>query len=174
MQDINCCQTVARACALVYNWWSWYCRAAHPTGRLEAITNRPLLLAAVGKAASHTNQTTLYLTPMHGRADVLRKLIAEQVEDGPRLDAGNLPFTCLPRPRLGPQGDRPVMAESSHSSPDQRAVRSAIRNPCCRPTPPPVVTPVDARMMSGRAGQCPAQRHWQADASTGSAACGSA
>jgi hypothetical protein len=50
-QDNNRCQTVARACALVYNGWSGYCRAAHPTGRLEAITSRPLLLAAVGKAA---------------------------------------------------------------------------------------------------------------------------
>jgi Transposase DDE domain group 1 len=75
-QDINRCQTVARACALVYNWWSWYCRAAHPMGRLEAITSRPLLLAAVGKAASHANQTTLYLTPLHGRADILKRLIA--------------------------------------------------------------------------------------------------
>lgn len=75
-QDVNRCQTMARSCALVYNWWSWYCRAAHPGGRLEAITSRPLLLAAVGKAATHGNQTTLYLTPMHGRADVLRKLIA--------------------------------------------------------------------------------------------------
>ena len=75
-QDLNRSQTVARACALVYNWWSWYCRAAHPTGRLEAITSRPLLLAAVGKAVNHANQTTLYLTPLHGRADVLRRLIA--------------------------------------------------------------------------------------------------
>ena len=75
-QDINRCQTVARSCALVYNWWSWYCRAAHPGGRLEAITSRPLLLAAVGKAASHANQTTLYLTPLHGRADIVKRLIA--------------------------------------------------------------------------------------------------
>ena len=75
-QDIKRCQTVARACALVYNWWSWYCRASHPTGRLEAITSRPLLLAAVGKAVSHANQTTLYLTALHGRADVLKRLIA--------------------------------------------------------------------------------------------------
>jgi hypothetical protein len=75
-QDISRCQTVARACALVYNGWSWYCRAAHPTGRLEAITSRPLLLAAVGKAASHANRTTLYLTPLHGRADVLKRLNA--------------------------------------------------------------------------------------------------
>jgi hypothetical protein len=70
----NRCQTVARAGALVYNCWSWYCRAAHPTGRREAITGRPLLLAAVGKAANHADQTTRYLT-LHGRADVLRKLI---------------------------------------------------------------------------------------------------
>ena len=75
-QDINRCQTMARACALIYNWWSWYCRAAHPQARLEAITSRPLLLAAVGKATSHGNQTTLYLTPMHGRVDVLKELIA--------------------------------------------------------------------------------------------------
>jgi hypothetical protein len=75
-QDLTRCQTVARSCALVYNGWTWYCRAAHPQGRMEAITSRPLLLAAVGKAASHANQTTLYLTPLHGRADVLKRLIA--------------------------------------------------------------------------------------------------
>jgi Transposase DDE domain group 1 len=74
-QDINRCQTVARVCALVYNWWSWYCRAAHPQGRLEAITSRPLMLAAVGKAATHANQTTLYLTPLHGRVDLLKRLL---------------------------------------------------------------------------------------------------
>jgi hypothetical protein len=33
-QDMNRCQSTARACALVYNWWSWYCRAAHPHARL--------------------------------------------------------------------------------------------------------------------------------------------
>ena len=48
--DINRCQTTARACALVYNWWSWYCRTANPTARMQAITSRPLLLAAVGRA----------------------------------------------------------------------------------------------------------------------------
>lgn len=64
--DIRSCRTMARSCALVYKWWSWYCRAAHPGGRLEAITSRLLLLAAVGKAASHANQTTLYQRPLHG------------------------------------------------------------------------------------------------------------
>jgi Transposase DDE domain len=58
-QDINRCQTTARACALVYNWWSWCCRAANPTARMEAITSRPLLLAAVGRAAHRGGQTTL-------------------------------------------------------------------------------------------------------------------
>jgi len=69
-------QTTARARALVYNWWSWYCRAAHPRARMEAITSRPLLLAAVGRAAHSGGQTTLYLTPMHGKAYLLKPLIA--------------------------------------------------------------------------------------------------
>ncbi|MDO9316530.1 MAG: hypothetical protein Q7T97_18510 [Burkholderiaceae bacterium] len=75
-QDINRCQTTARACALVYNWWSWYCRAANPTARMEAITSRPLLLVAVRRAAHSGGQTTLYLTPMHGKAHLLKPLIA--------------------------------------------------------------------------------------------------
>jgi hypothetical protein len=44
-QDMARCQTSARAVALVYNWWSWYCRAAKPGARMEAITSRALLLA---------------------------------------------------------------------------------------------------------------------------------
>ena len=75
-QDINRCQTTARACALVYNWWSWYCRAANPEARMEAITSRPLLLAAVGRATHSSGQTTLYLTPLHGKAALLKSLIA--------------------------------------------------------------------------------------------------
>ena len=75
-QDINRCQTTARACALVYNWWSLYCRAANPKARMEAITSRPLLLAAVGRATHSGGQTTLYLTPLHGKANLLKALIA--------------------------------------------------------------------------------------------------
>jgi hypothetical protein len=58
-QDINRCQTTARACALVYNWWSWYCRTAKPSARVEAIASRPLLLAAVGTVANHAGQTAM-------------------------------------------------------------------------------------------------------------------
>jgi hypothetical protein len=49
-QDIERCQSSARVVALVYNWWSWYCRAAKPEARMEAMTSRALLLAAVGRA----------------------------------------------------------------------------------------------------------------------------
>jgi hypothetical protein len=43
---------------------------------MEAITSRPLLLAAVGTAANHAGQTTLYLRPLHGKRNVLKTLIA--------------------------------------------------------------------------------------------------
>jgi len=91
--DIARCQTSARGVALVYNWWSWFCRAASPKVRMEAITSRPLLLAGVGRAIKHAGQTTLYLTPMHAAkkkvvslVDNIRralrhaKLVAEQLK----------------------------------------------------------------------------------------------
>lgn len=75
-QDIERCQTSARAVALIYNWWSWYCRAAKPGARMEAITSRALLLAGVGRASQHAGQTTVHLTPMHAARDKLMELIA--------------------------------------------------------------------------------------------------
>jgi hypothetical protein len=75
-QDMHRSQVTARAVALVYNWWSWYVRAANPKARREALTSRPLLLAAVGRAASSGNQTTLYLTPMHAEAGLIKSMIA--------------------------------------------------------------------------------------------------
>ena len=75
-QDMHRSQVTERAVALVYNWWSWYVRAANPQARREALTSRPLLLAAVGRAASSGNQTTLYLTPMHAEAGLIKSMIA--------------------------------------------------------------------------------------------------
>jgi len=50
-------------------------RAANPSARREALTSRPLLLAAVGRATSSGNQTTLYLTPMHAEAGLIKSMI---------------------------------------------------------------------------------------------------
>ena len=74
-QDIERCQTSARSVALIYNWWSWYCRAAKPGARMEAITSRPLLLAGVGRTVKHAGQCTLYLTAMHAAGKSLIALI---------------------------------------------------------------------------------------------------
>ena len=41
---------------------------------MEAITSRPLLLAAVGRATHSGGQTTL--TPLHGKVNLLKSLIA--------------------------------------------------------------------------------------------------
>jgi hypothetical protein len=43
---------------------------------MEAMTSRPLQLAAVGRAAHGGGQTTLYLTPLHGKANIRKPLIA--------------------------------------------------------------------------------------------------
>ena len=51
-------------------------RAANPQARREALTSRPLLLAAVGRAVSSGNQTMLYLTPMHAEAGLIKSMIA--------------------------------------------------------------------------------------------------
>ena len=69
-------QITARAVALVYNWRSWYVRAANPQARREALTSRSLLLAAVGRATTHQGQTTLYLTPMHAETGLIKSMIA--------------------------------------------------------------------------------------------------
>ncbi|MDZ7811728.1 MAG: hypothetical protein U5L74_00810 [Ideonella sp.] len=53
--------------ALVYNWWSWYVRLAHPRTRLEAITSRPKLLSAVVKLTSHAGQKKV-LSERHARS----------------------------------------------------------------------------------------------------------
>jgi hypothetical protein len=62
--------------ALISTRRSWYYRAAKPEARMEAITSRGLLLAAVGRATRHAGKTTLYLSPMHAAKTTLMRLIA--------------------------------------------------------------------------------------------------
>jgi len=54
--------------ALVYNWWSLFTRLSAPSKHAEAITSRPLLLHAIGRKTSHSNQSTLTLTSLHAEA----------------------------------------------------------------------------------------------------------
>lgn len=75
-RDIERCDLSARAVALVYNWWSWYVRLAHPKARREAITSRPLLLSGVARLTEHAGQSRLLLTLVHGAGEQIKGMIA--------------------------------------------------------------------------------------------------
>ena len=75
-QDLERCNLCARAVALIYNWWSWYVRLAHPATRLEAITSRPLLLAGVAPLTQHAGQCRLLLTMTHAAGDLIKSMVA--------------------------------------------------------------------------------------------------
>ncbi len=74
--DLERCDLSARAVALIYNWWSWYVRLAHPQARREAITSRPMLLSGVARLTEHAGQSRLLLTLMHGAGDQIKAMIA--------------------------------------------------------------------------------------------------
>lgn len=75
-QDIERCNLSARAVALIYNWWSWYVRLAHPKARLEAVTSRPMLLSGVARLTHHAGQARLLLTITHAAGDRIKAMIA--------------------------------------------------------------------------------------------------
>jgi hypothetical protein len=75
-QDLERCNLSARAVALIYNWWSWYVRLAHPQARREAITSRPRLLAGVARLTEHAGQARLLLTLTHAAGDQIKTMIA--------------------------------------------------------------------------------------------------
>jgi len=74
-QDLERCNLSARAVALIYNWWSWYVRLAHPATRLEAITSRPLLLAGVARLTQHAGQCRLLLSMTHAAGDLIKSMV---------------------------------------------------------------------------------------------------
>ncbi len=74
--DIERCALTARAVALIYNWWSWYVRLAHPKTRLEAITSRPKLLCAVGTMTRHARKTKIIVAITHEATAQIKMLIA--------------------------------------------------------------------------------------------------
>lgn len=95
-QDLERCNLSARAVALIYNWWSWYVRLAHPQTRLEAITSRPLLLAGVARLTQHAGQSRLLVTLTHAASDQIKAMVAN-VRKG--LDAILAAAPQLPKPQ---------------------------------------------------------------------------
>ena len=73
--DLERCNLSARAVALMYNWWSWYVRLAHPKTRLEAITSRPMLLSGIARLTQHAGQSRLLLTLSHAAGDQIKSMI---------------------------------------------------------------------------------------------------
>ena len=122
-QDMHRSQVAARAVALVYNWWCWYVRAANPQARREALTSRPLLLAAVGRATSSGNQTTLQLTPMHAEAGLIKSMIAHvhAVIRHVRAAAAQLPELDRWRSLLAARRDPSALTISSPAHPGSPA-----------------------------------------------------
>jgi hypothetical protein len=57
--------------ALVYNWWSIFCRLADPNHHREAITTRPTLLNSIIRQTTHGNQTTLTISSTNGKKQVI-------------------------------------------------------------------------------------------------------
>lgn len=74
-QDMERCNLSARAVALIYNWWSWYVRLAHPKTRLEAITSRPLLLGGIARLTHHSGQSRLLVTITHVAGEQIKSMI---------------------------------------------------------------------------------------------------
>ncbi|MEW6236601.1 MAG: hypothetical protein AB1656_14550 [Candidatus Omnitrophota bacterium] len=72
-QDLKRCQIMARAIALIYNWWSLFARLAIPEKHAEAVTSRPLLLTGVAKQIRHGGQSTLIVTNAHSKTAAIQK-----------------------------------------------------------------------------------------------------
>ena len=79
-QDLHRCSLVARSVGLIYNWWNLYVRLANPDKHLEAVTSRPLLLHAIAKQTMHAGQAHLKITSTHGKADQVKKFLAQLVD----------------------------------------------------------------------------------------------
>ena len=62
--------------ALIYKWWSWFARLAHPQARREAITSRPLLLSGVARMTKHAGQKRLLITLTDAAGDQIQAMLA--------------------------------------------------------------------------------------------------
>jgi hypothetical protein len=131
-QDLERCNLSARAVALIYNWWSWYVRLAHPKTRLEAITSRPMLLAGVGRLTEHAGQSRLLLTLSHAAGDQIRAMIVN-VRKG-------LDHVLASAPQLPKAGRWPALV---------RYIADKIINARPKASPPTPVAPPSLTLAAG-------------------------
>ena len=131
-QDLERCNLSARAVALIYNWWSWYVRLAHPKTRLEAITSRPMLLAGVGRLTEHAGQSRLLLTLSHAAGDQIRAMIVN-VRKG-------LDHVLASAPQLPKAGRWPALV---------RYIADKIINARPKASPPTPVVPPSLTLAAG-------------------------
>lgn len=75
-RDLKRCRLMARAQALVYDWWTLFARLIDPDRHAEALTSRPLLLHAVARQTRHGKQTRLTVTSSHGNGHDVRRSLA--------------------------------------------------------------------------------------------------
>jgi len=75
-QDLARCRLAARLLALFYDWWNIFVRLAEPDRHREAVTSRPLLLAAIAARTRHARQTTIRVTSSHAKALPAAKALA--------------------------------------------------------------------------------------------------
>ena len=120
-QDLERCNLSARAVALIYNWWSWYVRLAHPKTRLEAITSRPMLLAGVARLTQHAGQSRLLLTLTHAAGAQIRAMIVN-VRNG--LDAVIASAPQLTKPERWNALVRYIIGKIIAAQPKTRAPRT--------------------------------------------------
>jgi hypothetical protein len=66
---------MARTMALIANWWNLFAHLADPEHHREALTTRPLLLAAIGRQTTHAGRTTLRVSSAHDRRHHARRVL---------------------------------------------------------------------------------------------------
>jgi len=131
--DLERCNLSARAVALVYNWWSWYVRLAHPAARREAITSRPALLSGVARLTHHAGKSRLLVTLTHAAGDQIKDMIAN-IRKG--LDVIRATAPQLPRDQRWKALVRYIV--------DQILAAKAKMHPPMPPVPIPLGPPIMA------------------------------
>jgi hypothetical protein len=74
--DLARCRLAARLMALIYDWWTIFVRLVDPSLHREAITSRPLFLAAIATRTRHARQTKIRVTSSHAKAKPAARALA--------------------------------------------------------------------------------------------------